>query len=261
MEQSMLPVVKKSIGAFALMANEVQQICSPLHEVGIHLFSYRKTFADGSRINVSSNAHWLHDYYELNLYQSSLFEQGLDNYHSGFVLWPQTSPLPIFTHSRDYYNSDNGITFIKKHADYCEFFIFGADKNNKQIINFYINHLDLLRNFADYFLEQSHALIKSKEANLIQIPLKSEEFENNYSQVMKPLTSNIFVSAKHSPLSLLSEREISCLKGILAGKTAKIIARELNLSYRTIEYYIANLKKKTNSHTLYELLTTFKDCA
>lgn len=45
---------------FLEMAKDIDEIIQPLKKFGIHLFSYRKTFADGSRINFSNNANWLY---------------------------------------------------------------------------------------------------------------------------------------------------------------------------------------------------------
>lgn len=136
---------------FLAMAKDIDDICKPLRQFGIHLYSYRKTFKNGSRINVSNNANWLEDYFRLDLYKSSLFESDVDCYSSGFSVWPQESNLPVFAHGRTYYNSDNGITLILKDKDYCEYFMFGADAHNKQMINFYINNLELISNFTQYF--------------------------------------------------------------------------------------------------------------
>lgn len=114
---------------FLSMTKDIEDICRPLQQFGIHLFAYRKTFKNGSRINLSNNANWLADYFKLELYKSSLFEADIDNYFSGFSIWPQESHLPVFAHGRTYYNSDNGITLILKDQDFCEFFIFGADRS------------------------------------------------------------------------------------------------------------------------------------
>jgi DNA-binding CsgD family transcriptional regulator len=55
----------------------------------------------------------------------------------------------------------------------------------------------------------------------------------------------------------LSPREISCIHYLLKGKTAKEIANHLNLSYRTIEYYLENIRNKTGCRNKYELIAHF----
>jgi DNA-binding CsgD family transcriptional regulator len=52
----------------------------------------------------------------------------------------------------------------------------------------------------------------------------------------------------------LSIREIECLYHLVRGKTAKMIAQFLNLSPRTVESYIENIKAKFGCYTKSELL-------
>lgn len=51
----------------------------------------------------------------------------------------------------------------------------------------------------------------------------------------------------------LSDVEKSILSLLVQGGTAKIIGRKLNLSHRTIEHYLAQLKLKTNTSSKREL--------
>ena len=57
-------------------------------------------------------------------------------------------------------------------------------------------------------------------------------------------------SVKHYP----SKREVQCIHNLLQGNTAKQIAITLNLSVRTIQHYIENIKKKTQCRTRQELI-------
>lgn len=245
----MSSVFNQSLSAFQNLSVNVKQICDAWCDFGIHLFSYRKTFHDGSRINVSNDPHWLRDYYLLDLYRSSLFELPIESYETGFSLWPQSSALPVFLHGREYYNSDHGITYVKKHADYCEFFIFGAHKDNAKMVNVYINNLDFIKNFAENFVERAEPFITAVEYLPIQFRLPNNTTMNCvYSSAEKNI----------SPfLPALSPREKMCIKEMLAGKTAKMIARELQLSFRTIEFYIDNIKRKTGCRTRFELTQKF----
>ncbi len=46
-----------------------------------------------------------------------------------------------------------------------------------------------------------------------------------------------------------SKREMECIYLLIRGKTSKMIAKELNLSYRTVEHYLENIKIKLNVST------------
>jgi DNA-binding CsgD family transcriptional regulator len=53
----------------------------------------------------------------------------------------------------------------------------------------------------------------------------------------------------------LSSREYECYKGLLAGKTAKECAAELQVSIKTIEGYLANLRHKLGCSSRSELFS------
>lgn len=55
-------------------------------------------------------------------------------------------------------------------------------------------------------------------------------------------------------LASLSERERQVFEGIVAGKANKMVAREQNLSPRTVEVYRANVMAKLHASTLSELV-------
>jgi len=51
-------------------------------------------------------------------------------------------------------------------------------------------------------------------------------------------------------LSRLSERETNILNLMVDGKSAKLIARDLDISYRTVETHMANIRMKTKLDTI-----------
>jgi FixJ family two-component response regulator len=56
-------------------------------------------------------------------------------------------------------------------------------------------------------------------------------------------------------LSHLSDGERAVMRGIMEGKINKVIAAELDVSLRTIEYRKASLRKKLGAHTNAELIS------
>jgi DNA-binding CsgD family transcriptional regulator len=51
-----------------------------------------------------------------------------------------------------------------------------------------------------------------------------------------------------------SQREADCVLQMLRGKSVKGIAKHTNLSPRTVEYYMKNVKRKVGCRTKFELI-------
>jgi DNA-binding CsgD family transcriptional regulator len=69
-----------------------------------------------------------------------------------------------------------------------------------------------------------------------------------------PLANPVAVSGLKINKSYLSKREIECLQLTIKGYTAKRIARELNISHRTVEEYLFNIRVKTGTSSKSELI-------
>ena len=67
--------------------------------------------------------------------------------------------------------------------------------------------------------------------------------------------SHYKIQSEHNPFHF-SKREKECIFYMLRGKTTKQISELLNLSKRTVDYYIENIKNKTGCRTKSELLIT-----
>lgn len=58
----------------------------------------------------------------------------------------------------------------------------------------------------------------------------------------------------HAMLETLSPRETEVLRGVVAGRSNKVVARDLGISPRTVEVYRANVMTKTNAGSLSDLV-------
>jgi DNA-binding CsgD family transcriptional regulator len=70
---------------------------------------------------------------------------------------------------------------------------------------------------------------------------------------MNPQQKFYLQDAKTGSYIKLSRREVDCIVQVLSGKRAKQIGKQLQLSHRTIEFYLSRLKTKLACHTLSEL--------
>ena len=70
-----------------------------------------------------------------------------------------------------------------------------------------------------------------------------------------------YVMTRSGAKVLLSKREIECLHYLAEGKAAKEIARKLDISSRTVEIHIANIKGKMKCKSSLELISQIRGFA
>jgi DNA-binding NarL/FixJ family response regulator len=68
-----------------------------------------------------------------------------------------------------------------------------------------------------------------------------------------PTNPTLLLPGKQIEQHYLSKRELDCLTLLARGHTAKMSAKQLGLSFRTVESYIENIKCKLNVYSKAEL--------
>lgn len=147
------------------------------------------------------------------------------------------------------FDQHNRIIILHKSETMTEYFGFATSDPNFSLITFYINHIDLFEQFILYFKDKTTDLMNEAYAhhliltnNRIAIPKTEPSLQALYKALD---TKNIRLTMGDKSI-VLSRREFDCIKQLAQGKTMKVIARDLNLSCRTIETHIYNAKQKAN---------------
>jgi DNA-binding CsgD family transcriptional regulator len=83
-------------------------------------------------------------------------------------------------------------------------------------------------------------------------PAEREE-SGSLAENRKPKRERIELEGEFSGI-YLTPRECDCLHALASGRTVKTVARELELSHRTVEFYLKNLKTKFGCASKCELL-------
>lgn len=245
-------------GHFSLASsNIIQQICDPvLNPIGITYFNYVKIYHnDCSRELLTNNSDWIEHFYKNALYNTV---GAIDVEHllpKGYFLWSEMDKKsPVYLQGRDFFNIDHGITFVIKRTDATYLYIFGANRNNHDINNFYAGNIDLLQRFIHFFTDQAQDLLKTSKKNKIYLPSPQKiniERVNNIvlsNQVRKKFIESTKISRyfilNESDDLYLTQRQAECAKLFISGFTAKQISKIIGISHRTIEGYLLGIKQK-----------------
>jgi DNA-binding CsgD family transcriptional regulator len=233
-------------------ATDIEEIITPLKKYGIIFFMYVRSYTDGSRIRLSTHPHHLKAWYENKWYRDGNIDAHPKLYADQFALHstlPNQNPIQWV---QEHFAIAHGIYLIRPNDGFTEFFNFASTPENHNIINFYLNNIDFLKKFSDFFKDKAQAIIKQSEQYKIITPF--------HDIAIKPCQSvdltQIELAAKKIKIT---SRQSECINLLLKGATAKEIAKRLKLSNRTIESYIDNLKTKFHAHNKTDLIIRLLD--
>jgi len=243
---------------FALTSSSLlKEICDPiLKSIGITYFNYIKIYnQDCSREMLTNKPEWTDHFYSHELYNSV---GAVDVEHllpKGYFLWSEMdSKDPIYQQGREFFNIDNGITFVIKRKDATLLYVFATDRDNHAINNFYAGNIDLLQRFIHYFTNQAQQLIEEAAQNRVYLPTPQKintERVNNI--ILSDTLRNDFLKktevARYYLLNesddlYLTKRQAEYASLFITGLSAKQIAQRTHVSYRTVEGQLQDIKSK-----------------
>ena len=162
------------------------------------------------------------------------------------------------------------IHIIKKHANYDDMYSFGLNTEDRALVNKFLNHLKMIEHFILYFKNQSlnifnkiepvsysedyFSLLQNK-SNMVTI---TDEEQANFFKVLS--FKKVQVTGKLGNV-FLSQREYECLHHANKCYSLKEIAKYMNISPRTVETYLNNVKNKLGVAKRSELIIfSLSDC-
>lgn len=255
---------------FLTLSNTIDRICEPLKTLHINHFSYLRKFDDGREIYLSNIPQWTMDYYQLDLFKSSSYACTPKKYINGFDIWMKDNNTRVFQHAQHYFDDYYGMTFCDQKLTCHDFFFFAFPKKHVEMWRYLINNLVLLKQFIHYFYQKTDGLLKicepycikpfAEEASQVVI---SHYVNNSCEQRRKKFLSEIHditiidsidFLPKIQTQEFLTPREKECLRLLLTNQTAKNIAQHMNISVRTVETHLENIRQKWHCSNKAELI-------
>lgn len=257
----------------------VNRFCHPLFKnTPINYFDYGRYYDTGEAMVISSSVDFFVNGFEKMLFPS-LEEYNL-MYASGLktVFLSHAMPLPlppgVDSYTFDKYseildlagtlNVLHRIYFIERCSDHYRVAGFGSDKCDISIINYFINSMPSLINFIHHFERSGEDLIEFLiGSHRIIIPnyLESRlQIEGLILPAQLPFNfAHKEPSASVDQIQLVTAREKDCLNLIAQGYTMKSIAQKLNISHRTVETHLRNIKDKYGLNTKNQLIDMWNE--
>ncbi len=252
-------------------SQDVNTISHILKTIGITYFNYIKIYNDGSRELLTSNAEWIDHFYKYSLYKSV---GAIDIEYllpKGYFLWSELkTDDAIYSQGREFFNIDNGISFVSKQKDSTTLYIFASTRDDHSINSFYVRNIDLFKRFILYFQDKGANLLNQAAKNRIYLPEKQVIIDREFKKVI--LSGNerrkffeetnierFFLPNSDDDL-YLTKREAECAAYMLDGATAKQIGKQLGISFRTVESHLNQMKEKLKCATKEQLADFLFSC-
>lgn len=235
---------------------KVKALCVPLTKLGILGFIYMRRYPEGRFIDLSNQIEWTSFF--LDRYLNENYPVGVVENHmlseKGVLFWCTDPANLVWQEGRELFGFGNGVSIYKQRPQYCEIFCFYGKSDNDQLNKILLQSFLLLEKFMKYFTENMESEIRQAYHQNDFLPVPQEYLHSNW-KVLPEDHEKLFLQALDTRKQpLLSPRELECISVCAVGKTAKEIGREINLSPRTVETYLANAKQKLGCKNVRELI-------
>lgn len=254
--------------------NLFKKITSPLKQ---HLnidFGYMIVFNDGHYYQIIEDLNCLKKWVT-NVETSHIFcSRNVTTYFDepyNFTIWPEKPTCPAMEIYKEY-GMWNGITVSRQYKNYTELYWFTKQNAKKDWQKWFIRNKSLILEAIQAFVNCKNSLFIPTKPYLELFNFrktftfdtsKSEYLECEASLVDKTIyflkLNSIQIEKAQATLNL-SPREMQVLSIVVRGYTAKLIAKELNISVKTVQYHIENIKLKTGLHFKSDIIQLYEKC-
>lgn len=223
-----------------------------------------KMYFDGRYLDLTNDISWkekmVHHQFYPELLKHNIEPLKLQNSKPIFSGWQADSSSHLRVYSEIYnHGIKSGVSMTITCSDHVEHYSFGSDKEILVVNGNLPNHDELMM----FYLYLRESILQDKE---LQNPILGDS-GYRYSITPESPESKRYIAQIPSSFSFtcnnrtgkLSRQKIICLSLLAKGLGHKEIALLLNLSPRTVECYINQIKNQYGNPTTSKLLSTFND--
>lgn len=251
-----LEKIKKSALEFTLHSiPRMKELSEPLRKYfGINSFGYMRTYSDCKYLSLlDGHPDFLNMFYDRVKKSDPHFIKALQDTPYGepnYSLWPvdhspNSPPILSLLNAHDLWH---GFQITYRREEYCEMFSFTFSKKAGDRASFYMNNISILMKFITYFKTQAIDLIEDKDKT--RLSLFPEKFCTDFisndpsRKFLLDIDKNLSLKDSTGNIINLTHRESECLKVFAKNKTSKEMAKILDISPRTAELHMHNIKQK-----------------
>ena len=251
----------------------IREVCNPHKKIGMTNFLHDITFDQGQISMMLSDHHIAEHYKNFKIPTWGTDKEGraladgvylnktLENTRKDCaILMPRLKKIGE-KFKQNY--GKNSVHIISHENDCQHLYALFFDLDENEFLHWIINNGDYLKDFiANYKIASKNIILEARAPeNRIILPTTTDFIE---AKNLKTINTGLFEKSSltliHKDLQLpvhLPKQQGRCLLLMSQGKTAKEIAQELQISFRTVEYYFEKTRKQLGCETNKKLIAEY----
>lgn len=154
----------------------------------------------------------------------------------------------------------NSVHILRREKNCQHLYSLFFDLNELDFLQWVINNGAFLEDFIAQYNQKGSDLILEATSNENRIKLPNTHQFMNTEQWKELKDSDLLLSLVHHELNLpihFPKQQARCLLLMVQGKSAKEIAKELHISFRTVEYYFDKTRKQLGCSSNKKLIALY----
>lgn len=231
-------------------------ICQSLFDdFNIVNFAHARVFTDDSVAVIIDNAKLEEDWYKLSCLLSAYLDE-----HTYLYIYPDNTSSKISREPVKQNHPKPRLYIIHKNINYTDIYLLDAKRKTKRFIAHYLDIMETVQAFLTQYQQKTQSIIQAYIKAYSLLP--KADFVLPEPETVTPSLQALFREpykvitlrlAQGNRVIKLSFNEYACLIGLIQGLSVKELSTVLELSERTLEKYISQIKKKFKCKKLTQL--------
>ncbi|PCJ28927.1 MAG: hypothetical protein COA94_03335 [Rickettsiales bacterium] len=217
---------------------------------------YREFRKDGTSMAFCSHLDW----YDVDT--DVVYKEEMANHYAKELIFLVKNQFDCITRSASSINNKflqelsskdmcNSFLIYKNTEDVIYMYAFISSSLNPDALSYFVNQSG--------FLEELINKYKATFASVFQKSKYQELREQMFSEkVAQHIFSDLTSSMQNSSFQQLTPKEIECTALVARGWNNKAIAKKLNISTRTVEFHLSNIRNKLNINSRNDIVDIAK---
>lgn len=243
---------------------KMQEFFAKISLPGVNSFTHDITFENGE-ISILTTNRILFDFYYKNSFPAVCTNIYGRYLQPGIYLSRALIPFDsTFSTTKDYLAKGHSfkefISFVEKEIDCEHMYTFSFSLSENDFLQVAINQLHIMKNFIFHYKSFAKQIVSEAKLKKNRIMLPISTIDTINSSLFPYKGDKKMEDAENTSiqsLSILSLQQEKCLKFLISGYSSKEIARQMNLSPRTVEHYLARVRSLLKCKNSKELICRY----